>query len=126
MIQNECRLVVADNSGVKEVGCIRVLGGTGHRIAGLGEIIVVATKKVTADSKIKKGVVQKAVIVRTKKETRRADGSTIRFDDNAVVLIDKDGAPIGTRVFGPVARELRNSKINMNFIKILSLAPEVL
>jgi large subunit ribosomal protein L14 len=122
MIQNESRLVVADNSGVKEVACIRVLGGTGHRIAGIGETIIVATKKVASDSKIKKGTVQRAVIVRTKKEIKRADGSTIRFDDNAVVLINKDGTPVGTRVFGPVARELRAG----SFIKILSLAPEVL
>ncbi len=122
MIQTESRLVVADNSGVKEVACIRVLGGTGHRIAGVGEVIIVATKIVVPASKVKKGTVQRAVIIRTKKEVSRADGSTVRFDDNAVVLINKDGTPIGTRVFGPVARELRE----VGFTKILSLAPEVL
>jgi len=122
MIQSETRLLVADNSGVKEVLCFRILGGTRRRVANVGDVIIVATKKVMPDSKIKKGTVQRAVIVRTKKEIKRADGSTLRFDDNAVVLINKDGTPIGTRVFGPVARELRAG----NFTKILSLAPEVL
>lgn len=126
MIQNECRLVVADNSGVKKVACIQVMGGTRHRIATIGDIIKVSSKEVDSKSKIKKGTVLDAVIVRIKKEIKRADGSTIRFDDNAVVLIDKDGNPKGTRVFGPVARELRNPKGNKNFTKILSLAPEVL
>lgn len=122
MIQTETRLVVADNSGAKSVACIRVPGSTGDNVGAVGSTIVVAVKQATADSKVKKGTVQKAVIVRTVKEIRRADGSTVRFDDNAVVLVNKDGDPIGTRVFGPVARELREG----NFIKILSLAEEVL
>ena len=122
MIQQESRLTVADNSGAKEVLCIRVLGGTGKRYATVGDIIVVAVKSVIPSSDTKKGAVSKAVVVRTKKEIRRADGSYIRFDDNACVLIREDKSPIGTRVLGPVARELREK----DFMKIVSLAPEVL
>ena len=121
MIQQESRLVVADNSGAKEVLCIRVLGGTGKRYASLGDIIVVSVKSVIPSSDIKKGIVSKAVIVRTKKEVRRADGSYIRFDDNACVLLNNAGELRGSRIFGPVARELR--AVNM---KVVSLAPEVL
>ena len=121
MIQQESRLVVADNSGAKEVLCIRVLGGTGKRYASLGDIIVVSVKSVIPSSDIKKGIVSKAVIVRTKKEVRRADGSYIRFDDNACVLLNNAGEIRGSRFFGPVARELRATNM-----KIISLAPEVL
>ncbi len=121
MIQQESRLVVADNSGAKEVLCIRVLGGTGKRYASLGDIIVVSVKSVIPSSDIKKGIVSKAVIVRTKKEVRRADGSYIRFDDNACVLLNNAGEIRGSRIFGPVARELRATNL-----KIISLAPEVL
>ena len=121
MIQQESRLVVADNSGAKEVLCIRVLGGTGKRYASLGDIIVVSVKSVIPSSDIKKGIVSKAVIVRTKKEVRRADGSYIRFDDNACVLLNAAGEIRGSRIFGPVARELRATNM-----KIISLAPEVL
>ena len=121
MIQQESRLVVADNSGAKEALCIRVLGGTGKRYATVGDVIVVAIKSVIPSSDIKKGAVSKAVIVRTKKEIRRADGSYIRFDDNACVLLNGAGDIRGSRIFGPVAREL--SATNM---KIVSLAPEVL
>ena len=121
MIQQESRLVVADNSGAKEVLCIRVLGGTGKRYASLGDIIVVSVKSVIPSSDIKKGIVSKAVIVRTKKEVRRADGSYIRFDDNACVLLNTAGEIRGSRIFGPVARELRATNM-----KIISLAPEVL
>ncbi len=121
MIQQESRLVVADNSGAKEVLCIRVLGGTGKRYASLGDIIVVSVKSVIPSSDIKKGIVSKAVIVRTKKEVRRADGSYIRFDDNACVLLNNAGEIRGSRIFGPVARELRATNM-----KIISLAPEVL
>ena len=120
MIQQESRLVVADNSGAKEVLCIRVLGGTGKRYASLGDIIVVSVKSVIPSSDIKKGIVSKAVIVRTKKEVRRADGSYIRFDDNACVLLNNAGEIRGSRIFGPVARELRATNM-----KIISLAPEV-
>ena len=122
MIQQESRLVVADNSGAKEALCIRVLGGTSKRYATLGDIIVVAVKSVIPSSDIKKGIVSKAVVVRTKKEVRRADGSYIRFDDNAVVLLTATEELRGTRIFGPVARELREKQ----FMKIVSLAPEVL
>ena len=122
MIQQESRLIVADNSGAKEALCIRVLGGTGKRYASLGDIIVVTVKHVIPSGDIKKGTVSKAVIVRTKKEVRRADGSYIRFDDNACVLLNTAGEIRGSRIFGPVARELRDKE----FIKILSLAPEVL
>ena len=121
MIQQESRLVVADNSGAKEALCIRVLGGTRRRYASVGDIIVVAVKSVIPSSDLKKGVVSKAIIVRTKKEVRRPDGSYIRFDDNACVLLNAAGEMRGRRIFGPVARELR--AVNM---KIVSLAPEVL
>jgi large subunit ribosomal protein L14 len=121
MIQQESRLIVADNSGAKTALCIRVLGGTSKRYATLGDIIVVAVKSVIPSSDIKKGIVSKAVIVRTKKEVRRADGSYIRFDDNACVLLNNAGEIRGSRIFGPVARELRNTNM-----KIISLAPEVL
>ena len=122
MIQQESRLVVADNSGAKEALCIRVLGGTRKRYATVGDVIVVAIKSVIPASDVKKGAVSKAIIVRTKKEIRRPDGSYIRFDDNACVLIKDDKTPIGTRVLGPVARELREKEYH----KIVSLAPEVL
>ena len=121
MIQQESRLVVADNSGAKEALCIRVLGGTRRRYASVGDIIVVAVKSVIPSSDLKKGVVSKAIIVRTKKEVRRPDGSYIRFDDNACVILNAAGEMRGSRIFGPVARELR--AVNM---KIVSLAPEVL
>ena len=121
MIQQESRLIVADNSGAKTALCIRVLGGTSKRYATLGDIIVVAVKSVIPSSDIKKGIVSKAVIVRTKKEIRRQDGSYIRFDDNACVLLNNAGEIRGSRIFGPVARELRNTNM-----KIISLAPEVL
>jgi large subunit ribosomal protein L14 len=122
MIQQESRLTVADNSGAKEVLCIRVLGGTGKRYASIGDKIVVTVKNAIPSGNIKKGTVSKAVVVRTKKEIRRNDGSYIRFDDNAVVLLNAAGEMIGTRIFGPVARELREKQ----FMKIISLAPEVL
>ncbi len=122
MIQQESRLKVADNSGAKEVLCIRVLGGTGRRYASIGDKIVVSVKAAMPSGNVKKGVVSKAVVVRTKKEVRRADGSYIRFDDNAVVLLNNTGEMRGTRIFGPVARELREK----DFMKIVSLAPEVL
>lgn len=121
MIQSESRLLVADNSGAKEVLCIRVLGGTGRRYASVGDIIVVAIKNTIPASDIKKGTVSKAVIVRTKKEIRRPDGSYIRFDDNACVLLNNAGEIRGSRIFGPVARELRAANM-----KVVSLAPEVL
>ena len=121
MIQQESRLTVADNSGAKEVLCIRVLGGTGKRYATVGDIIVVAVKSVIPSSDTKKGAVSKAVVVRTKKEIRRADGSYIRFDDKACVLLNGAGEMRGSRIFGPVARELRSTNM-----KIVSLAPEVL
>ncbi|MDW8190064.1 MAG: 50S ribosomal protein L14 [Pseudobdellovibrionaceae bacterium] len=122
MIQMQTRLKVADNSGAKEVKCIKVLGGSKRRYARVGDIIVVAVQDALPGSKIKKGDVVKAVIVRTKKEIPRPDGSYICFDDNAVVMINNAKEPIGTRIFGPVARELRASQ----FMKIVSLAPEVL
>jgi len=121
MIQQESRLLVADNSGAKEVLCIRVLGGTGRRYAGVGDRIVVTVKSAMASSDMKKGTVSKAVVVRTKKEVRRQDGSYIRFDQNACVLLNNAGEMRGTRIFGPVARELRDG-----YMKIVSLAPEVL
>ncbi|MBO5719529.1 MAG: 50S ribosomal protein L14 [Bacteroidales bacterium] len=121
MIQTETRLNVADNSGAKEVLCIRVLGGTGKRYATVGDIIVVAVKKVIPSSDIKKGVVSKAIVVRTKKEIKRPDGSYIRFDDNACVMLNNSNEIRGSRIFGPVARELRATNM-----KIVSLAPEVL
>jgi len=122
MIQTQTFLEVADNSGAKRVQCIRVLGGSRRRYARLGDIVVVAVKEALPDGNVKKGTVQKGVIVRTKKETRRPDGSYIRFDQNAVVLINAQMEPIGTRIFGPVARELRWKE----FMKIISLAPEVI
>lgn len=122
MIQMQTRLNVADNSGAKEVYCIKVLGGSKRRTAHIGDIIVVSVKSALPNSKVKKGEVAKAVIVRTIHKLRRADGSYIRFDDNSAVLINKDKEPIGTRIFGPVARELRAKQ----FVKIVSLAPEVL
>ncbi|MBE0654009.1 MAG: 50S ribosomal protein L14 [Bacteroidales bacterium] len=121
MIQQESRLLVADNSGAKEVLCIRVLGGTGKRYASIGDKIVVSIKSAVPSGEVKKGTVSKAVVVRTKKEVRRADGSYIRFDDNAVVLLNNVDEMRGTRIFGPVARELRDK-----YMKIVSLAPEVL
>ncbi len=121
MIQQESRLTVTDNSGAKEVMCIRVLGGTKRRYASVGDIIVVAVKSVIPSSDIKKGAISKAIIVRTKKEIRRADGSYIRFDDNACVLLNNAGDIRASRIFGPVARELRTANM-----KIVSLAPEVL
>lgn len=122
MIQQMSELQVADNSGAKRVRCIKVLGGTRRRYAYIGDVIVVSIKEAIPKSKVKKGDVKRAVIVRTKKETRRADGSTIRFDENSAVLITDAGEPVGTRIFGPVARELRARK----YVKIISLAPEVL
>jgi large subunit ribosomal protein L14 len=122
MIQQESRLAVADNSGAKEVLCIRVLGGTRRRYAGIGDKIIVTVKDAIPSGNVKKGTVTKAVVVRTKKHVRRADGSYIRFDDNAVVLLTANEEMRGTRIFGPVARELREKQ----FMKIVSLAPEVL
>lgn len=122
MIQQESRLKVADNTGAKELLCIRVLGGSGKRYAKVGDIIVCSVKSATPGGVVKKGDVVKAVVVRTKKSTRRNDGSYIAFDQNAAVIIKDDQQPRGTRIFGPVARELREKK----FMKILSLAPEVL
>ena len=122
MIQQESRLNVADNSGAKEVLCIRVLGNSGQRYARIGDQIVVTVKDATPAGGIKKGTVSKAVVVRTKKEVRRKDGSYIRFDDNAVVLLNNADEPRGSRIFGPVARELRDK----DYMRIVSLAPEVL
>jgi large subunit ribosomal protein L14 len=121
MIQMRAVLDVADNSGAKTVQCIKVIGGSRRRYAGLGDIIVVSIKEAIAGSKVKKGDTAKAVVVRTRKQYSRNDGSTIRFDTNSAVLIDAKGEPVGTRIFGPVARELRAKK----FMKIISLAPEV-
>ena len=122
MIQQQSLMKVADNTGAKELMCIRVLGGSGRRYAGVGDIVVCAVKKAAPGGVVKKGDVVKAVIVRTVKETRRADGSYIKFDENAAVIIKEDKTPKGTRIFGPVARELREHE----FTKIMSLAPEVL
>ena len=122
MVQQETRLRVADNTGAKELLCIRVMGGSTRRYAGIGDIIVATVKEATPGGVVKKGDVVKAVVVRTRRETRRKDGSYIRFDDNAAVLVNDDKMPTGTRIFGPVARELRDK----DFTKILSLAPEVL
>ena len=122
MIQMQSRLEVADNSGAKSVMCIKVLGGSGKVSATVGDVIVVSVKEAIPRGKVQKGKVYRAVIVRTKKEIQRPDGSTIRFDRNAAVLINKEGEPLGTRIFGPVVRELRAKK----FMKIVSLAPEVL
>ena len=122
MIQQESRMKVADNSGAREVLCIRVLGGTKRRYASIGDKVVVTVKSATPNGNIKKGTVAKAVVVRTRKEIRRADGSYIRFDDNACVLLNETGEIRATRIFGPVVRELRSA----NHMKIISLAPEVL
>ncbi|MBI49351.1 MAG: 50S ribosomal protein L14 [Crocinitomicaceae bacterium] len=122
MIQQESRMKVCDNSGAKEALCIRVLGGTKRRYASIGDKIVVTVKSATPNGNVKKGTVSKAVVVRTRKEVRRPDGSYIRFDDNACVLLNEAGELKGTRIFGPVARELRDK----SFMKIVSLAPEVL
>lgn len=122
MIQVQTNMDVADNSGARVVQCIKVLGGSKRKVASVGDVIVVAVKEAIPRGKVKKGDVQRAVIVRTKKEIRRKDGSAIRFDTNAAVLIDKEGEPIGTRIFGPVTRELRGKK----YMKIISLAPEVI
>lgn len=122
MIQQVSRLIVADNSGAKLVKCIKVLGGTKRRYAGIGDVIVVSVKEALPRGQIKKKSIQRAVIVRMRKEIRRKDGSYLRFDDNACVIVTKDGEPVGTRVFGPIARELREK----GFQKIVSLAPEVL
>ena len=122
MIQQESRLRVADNTGAKEILCIRVMGGSGRRYAGIGDVIVATVKDALPGAGVKKGDVVKAVIVRTVKERRRPDGSYIRFDENAAVLIRQDGEPRGTRIFGPVGRELREKR----YMRIISLAPEVL
>ena len=122
MIQQESRLKVADNTGAKEILCIRVLGGSGRRYAGIGDTIVATVKDAIPGGNVKKGEVVKAVIVRTRKETHRPDGSYIRFDENAAVIINNNGEPRGTRIFGPVGRELRDKK----FMRIVSLAPEVI
>ena len=122
MIQSESRLSIADNSGAKEVLCIKVLGGSKRKYASVGDTIVVTIKEAMPRGKVKKGTVHKAIIVRTKKELQRPDGSTIKFDSNAAVLINAQGEPVGTRIFGPVCRELRSK----NQMKIISLAPEVL
>jgi large subunit ribosomal protein L14 len=122
MIQMQSNLDVADNSGAKRVQCIKVLGGSKRRVAGVGDVIVVSVKEAQPRTKVKKGDVHRAVIVRTRKEVRRTDGSVIRFDSNAAVLINKNAEPIGTRIFGPVVRELRSK----GYMKIISLAPEVL
>ena len=122
MIQQQSLIYVADNTGAKELMCIRVLGGTGRRYANIGDVVVCAVKKAAPNGQVKKGDVVKAVVVRTRKGLRRADGSMIKFDDNAAVIIKEDKNPTGTRIFGPVARELREK----DYLKILSLAPEVL
>jgi len=122
MIQTETVLQVADNSGARRVKCLKVLGGSKRRYARVGDVIVVAVKEAMPNGKVKKGEVQRAVVVRTAKEFRRADGSSIRFDENAAVLLSKQNEPLGTRIFGPVTRELRNK----GYMKIVSLAPEVL
>ena len=122
MIQPESTLQVADNSGARKVACIRVLGGSGRKYASIGDIIVVSVKDAIPNARVKRGEVRRAVVVRTKKGVPRPDGSYIRFDDNAAVLLDTQREPVGTRIFGPVARELRGRK----FMKIISLAPEVL
>jgi len=122
MIRAQTRLTAADNSGAKQLYCIKVLGGSRRRYATVGDIIVVSVKEAIPNAKVKKGDVMKAVVVRTKKEVRRPDGSYIRFDDNSAVLVNQQKEPIGTRIFGPVARELRAKR----FMKIVSLAPEVL
>lgn len=122
MIQAETKLDVADNSGAKQVQCIKVLGGSQRRYATIGDEIIVSVKEALANSKVKQGEVQRAVVVRTRKEVPRADGTYVRFDDNAAVLVDDNGMPVGTRIFGPVARELRTN----DYMRIISLAAEVL
>ena len=122
MIQQQTRMKVADNTGAKEIMCIRVLGGSGRRYAGIGDIVVACVKKATPGGTVKKGEVEKAVVVRSVHGVKRADGSYIKFDENAAVIIKPDKTPVGTRIFGPVARELRDK----DYLKILSLAPEVL
>ena len=122
MIQMNTRLEVADNSGARHVMCVKVLGGSMRRVASIGDVIVVSVKDAIPRGRVKKGEVQRAVVVRTRRDIHRADGSVIRFDRNAAVLIDKQGEPIGTRIFGPVSRELRSK----GYMKIISLAPEVL
>ena len=122
MIQMQTNLDVADNSGARRVQCIKVLGGSKRKVAGVGDVIVVSVKEAIPRGRVKKGEVHRAVIVRTKKDVQRIDGTTIRFDSNAAVLINKQNEPIGTRIFGPVVRELRSA----NHMKIISLAPEVL
>lgn len=122
MIQVETNLEVADNSGARKVQCIKVIGGSKRKVASVGDVIIVSVKKAIPRGKVKKGDVARALIVRTAKEIHRPDGSSIRFDTNAAVLVNKDGEPIGTRIFGPVTRELRNA----GYVKIMSLAPEVL
>ena len=122
MIQQQTRMKVADNTGAKEIMCIRVLGGSGRRYAGIGDVVVACVKKATPGGTVKKGEVVKAVVVRSVHGVKRADGSCIKFDENAAVIIKPDKTPVGTRIFGPVARELRDK----DYLKILSLAPEVL
>ena len=122
MLQQQSYMKVADNTGAKELMCIRVLGGTGRRYAGIGDVVVAAVKKAAPNGQVKKGEVVKAVVVRTVKGIKRADGSYVKFDENAAVIIKEDKTPRGTRIFGPVARELREK----DYMKILSLAPEVL
>lgn len=122
MIQMQTMLAVADNSGARKVQCIKVLGGSKRRYAGLGDVIICSVKEAAPNTNVKKGDVVRCVVVRVKKEVRRADGSYIKFDQNACVLVQKDGTPVGTRIFGPVARELRDRK----YMKIVSLAPETL
>jgi len=122
MVQQQSRLKVADNTGAKEIMCIRCLGGSYRRYARIGDVIIASVKSATPGGVVKKGEVVRAVVVRTKKETRRADGSYVKFDENAAVIIKEDGNPKGTRIFGPVARELRDKE----YMKILSLAPEVI
>ena len=122
MIQQETRLKVADNTGAKEVLCFKVLGGSGRRYASVGDLVVVTVKNALPGGMVKKGEISRAVVVRTRKEVRRPDGTYIRFDDNAAVLLDNSGEPLGTRIFGPVARELREG----GYMKIVSMAPEVL
>jgi len=122
VIQQETRLKVADNTGAKEVLCFNVLGGSGRRYASLGDVVVVTVKNALPGGMVKKGDISRAVVVRTRKEVRRPDGTYIRFDDNAAVLLDNSGEPLGTRIFGPVARELREG----GYMKIISMAPEVL
>ena len=127
MIQMQTMLAVADNSGARKVQCIKVLGGSKRRYAGLGDVIICSVKEAAPNTNVKKGDVVRCVVVRVKKEVRRADGSYIKFDQNAAVLIDTNGAPRGTRIFGPVARELRDGYyVNLGYMKIVSLAPETL